>query len=86
MAKITNADVRPQDGTMGHYSEHIAASKAAGARHLGEESAGNATHSILSRGAGMPSVPNPLPKPMMQPDTELAPVNPSSLPKGSIIT
>jgi len=55
--------------TMGHYSEHIEAAKSQGATHLGHAAESNATHSILSRGAG--AVPNPLPKPMMVPGSEV---------------
>lgn len=53
--------------TMGHYREHIETNKSAGVKHLGDESAGNATHSILSRTTGMPSVPSSLPSPQMIP-------------------
>ena len=51
--------------TMGHYREHIETSKSAGATHLGDVSASNATHSLLARTSGMPAVPGKLPTPNM---------------------
>jgi hypothetical protein len=59
------APVHASPATLGHYRTHIENNKSAGVKHLGDTSASNATHSLLSRASGMPAVPSALPSPNM---------------------